>query len=120
MAYEDIKKERLLKTMGLENNPVVLKPEEIEFKEDEVYGVIFAPNPITGFPDSSLELQLSKKTEKNIREYLEQFNKALAPTGGTSDSDLALETTQPYQPTPEQIEGYYQSLFEIANESNEN
>lgn len=116
MAYEDIKKQRLLKIMGVENHPVELKPEEIVYKEDEVYGVIFAPNPITGFPDSSLELQLSKKTERNIREYLEQFNKALSPTGGTSDSDLALETTQPYQPTPEQIENYYQSLIDIANE----
>lgn len=90
-------------------NPVV--------EEDAIIKTIFAPNPFTGFADNSLELQLSRKTDRAITEFLESFNKPLPALTGAPDDDSALEMVAPTSSlSPEVIESYYQTLSDIASE----
>ena len=65
-------------------------------EEDEVLGLIFAPDPQTGVPRSDLALMLSRDTAPEIAQYIRD---TLMRTQGQSssvgdDPDLALKLTK--------------------------
>lgn len=90
-------------------------PEKVENNENEVFNMIYAPDPLTGRPRSDLGTYLSENTSPVVRDFIERQlrqdfsgNTSTIPDG-ISDSDILYltkdknETVSDYQ---ERVKAY--------------
>lgn len=90
-------------------------PEKIENNPNEVFNMIYAPDPLTGRPRSDLGTYLSENTSPVVRDFIERqlrqdFSANISKTpDGISDSDIIYltkdknETLSDYQ---ERVKAY--------------
>ena len=89
------------------SQPKILNP-----NNDEVYNMIFAPDPVTGWPCSSLAVFV-KSTNSEVKEFIKQHfikDKGIG-YDSYSDPDLALDGVKT---SHESTDEYIKRLFEAA------
>lgn len=65
-----------------------------ESKDDNMLGVIFGPDPVTGFPSSDFTSNLNGITNPEVLNFVRNvLQSPLTGLNGTDDSDLAEELT---------------------------
>lgn len=96
------------KNLNVVKEPPVFK----KTNNDEVYKLIFAPDPVTGWPCSSLGVYV-KSQNSEVRDYIKQHFLVDKGTGydGYSDPDLALDGVKTSHETKDE---YFARLFEAA------
>lgn len=65
-----------------------------ESKDDNMLGVIFSPDPVTGFPSSDFTSNLNGITNPEVMNFVRNvLQSPITGLNGTDDSDLAEELT---------------------------
>ena len=59
-----------LKSDNVDKPPVIKVKKQ---KIDKLLSILFAPSPVTGFPQSTYSILLGKKTDPEVRRYIEDF-----------------------------------------------
>lgn len=84
----------VVSSIHLKSNPF---PED-KVEKNEVFSMIFAPDPLTGRPRSDLGLYMSENTSPLVRDFVERnlrtdfSSKSVPAPEGVSDSDVAFLT----------------------------
>lgn len=94
-------KKSALRLVGLPlDEPLKCKPyfdcvdSEQESKDDNMLGVIFSPDPVTGFPSSDFTSNLNGITNPEVMNFVRNvLQSPITGLNGTDDSDLAEELT---------------------------
>lgn len=110
-------KNAVLKAQGskLHNDPIKYsKVDEKGVEMSELERVIYAPNPLTGFPDNDLQMQDDMQTRIELRDALAKRNYPVASDSSTvDDDDLILDGMQK---NDESDVAYANRLKKFANE----
>lgn len=92
------------------------KPPVIKVKSpklDKMLSVLFAPSPVTGFPQSTYSILLGKQTDPEVRRYIEDFMQQTNVQRESADlSDDALFATA--ERRGDSVEDYYNRLRDFA------
>ena len=94
-------KKSALRLLGLsQDEPLKCKPYYVhvdsvqESKDDNMLGVIFSPDPVTGFPSSDFTSNLNGITNPEVLNYVRTvLQSPVTGLNGTDDSELAEELT---------------------------
>lgn len=91
--YSSMSKDRFDKIMHHDLDPK--DSISVEEDKDNILSLIFAPDPLTGFPRSDLALIMSKDAAPEVSQYIrETLMKPISDIGpsGAPDADTALDT----------------------------
>lgn len=111
----------LISALSRFNRPIEVtnELEPFDLKDDnqpDLYKIVFAPDPLTGFPSSDLAFMLNKNQSEEVKQYVR--NTLLNPRSDGNlrapDADTAIEFTTPR--FKQQFEEYRNKLTEFVND----
>lgn len=105
-----------LKSDKVDKPPVIKVKQQ---KTDKLLSILFAPSPVTGFPQSTYSILLGKKTDPEVRRYIDDFmhqSKVERESADISD-DVLFATSERRGETTEQ---YFNRLRDFAIRSRRN
>lgn len=95
-----------------EENPSNSRFDDIQ--RSELEKVVFAKNPLTGFPDSDVAIMSDSRVSPTLRQAIQNMNHVIQPNAPSSfDDDVLLDSVQ--QPF-ESNESYYDRLQQERND----
>lgn len=108
--YSHLTEEELYKPIP--RNVVESQPDP----NNELLGIIFAPDPVTGVPRSDIACMLSRDTSPQVSQFIRDTLMSPRPSNGVhvDDADLALEGMKR---RTESIDEYAERLRVLANKS---
>lgn len=89
-----------------------------ESKDDNMLGVIFAPDPVTGFPSSDFTSNLNGITNPEVMNFVRTvLQSPVTGLTGTDDSDLAEELTYRRGETRDEYLGRVVSRLDVIKDN---
>lgn len=118
--YRGIFPEQVEKPFNLDDPDKPCKVVSIGQKGEHLLRIIFAPNPKSGFPDSSLAMYYNMNVAPEVRDFIGQtLLKPMNALKGTSD-ELAMQSIKGRAAQyGEELDGYIHRLQDMVNETSD-
>lgn len=105
------------------NDDFVIPDEEVTSSpvKSELEKVVYAVNPLTGFPDNDLRIMNDSNVSPTLRQAIHNANHVVSPVGPSSfDDDAVLDSQQqPYESDDEYLDRLQENAQKLNKDTEE-